>query len=170
MPGQAALLRGALLLLLVLPGNLRAEEIAAVQGDDQEVAALFQAVETSFKNKRVQDLIANVHRDFSYTMTYSTDDSFSALKNDIATYRESLGAFFQSNPEIQDYAIKVEQIERSGEETLVLARIRSVVQLNGVVNSCEAFSNYTLLHEKGRLLIKTIRGDATCANTQAKQK
>lgn len=143
-----------------------AAEIATGKAEDREVTAFFRSVEGAFRNKRVQDIVANLHRDFSYIMTYSTDGAFSALESDIAQYRESVTSFFQSDPEILDYTILVEGIERSGEEIKVLARIKSVVRLNGIVNTCDAASNYSLLQENGRLIIKDVRGDATCSNTK----
>jgi len=143
-----------------------AEEFATVKAEDREVTAFFRSVEVAFRNKRVQDIVANLHRDFSYIMTYSTDGAFSALESDIGQYRKSVASFFQSDPEILDYTIIVEGIERSGEEIMVLARIKSVVRLNGIVNTCDAASNYSLLQENGRLIIKDVRGDATCSNTK----
>lgn len=143
-----------------------AEEIATGKAEDQEVTALFRSVEGAFRNKRVQDIVANLHRDFSYIMTYNTDGAFTALESDIEQYRKSVGSFFQSDPEIIDYTIIIEGIERSDEEIMVLARIKSVVRLNGIVNACDAASNYSLLQKKGRLIIKDVRGDATCSNTR----
>lgn len=141
-----------------------AEEIALGKAD-QEVTAFFRSVEAAFRNKRVQDIVANLHPDFFYIMTYSTDGAFSTLESDIGQYRKSVASFFQSAPEILDYTILVERIERSGKEIMVLARIKSVVRLNGIVNTCDAASNYSLLQENGRLIIKDVRGNATCSNT-----
>jgi hypothetical protein len=154
-----------LLLLLSMAVAATAEPV----GDgaaDPEVVALFQSLEQAFRRKSVQDIIANLHQDFIYDMTYRTDGALSALKNDLQQYRESLGAFFLSNPDIVDYRIMVESADASGREVTVQARIISVVRLNGIVNSCDASSGYSLLRANGRLLIKGVRGEAACTNTK----
>ncbi|GAB4343051.1 MAG: hypothetical protein Kow0089_18560 [Desulfobulbaceae bacterium] len=105
-----------------------------------------------------------MNRDFSYTMTYTTDGVFTYLQSDAEKYRESLGAFFKSKPVIHEYTITVRDIQRTGDDVMVLAEIRSVVELSGIVNDCTASSNYHLSREKGRLVIRDVRGDASCAN------
>ena len=155
------------LLFQTVPIPCQAEEITAVMVDDQQIAAFFQSLEESFRSKRAPDIMAKLHKKFSYIMTYCTEDSFSVVENNIETYRTSVGSFFMNGPEVLEFTINVERIERLGKEIAVVARIKSTVLLNGILNTCETFSNYTILQSKGSLLIKDIRGDATCTNSKA---
>jgi hypothetical protein len=75
-----------------------------------------------------------------------------------------VGSFFKSKPEIQEYTIVVDDILRSGDDIMVLARIKSVVQFNGMINSSDASSNYHVQYVNDKFLIKDVRGDATCFN------
>lgn len=156
---------GLLLLVLVVSfsGIARAE-----RPDDQDVVAFFRTVEESFREKNVPEIIGHVHKDLSYVMTYSTNENFSFLESDYDNYRANVGAFFKSKPEIHEYSILIEDIRRSGGDVMVLARLKSVVQLEGIINSCDASSNYLLQKINHDYLIREVRGDATCTNTKVK--
>ena len=168
--GKTALLAGIFLLVQPLPHLCQAEEIAATRIDDQRIAAFFQSLEESFRNKRAPDVIARLHKKFSYIMTYCTDDAFSVVENNLETYRASVGSFFMRDPEVLEFTIAVQQVEPLGEKIAVVARINSTILLNGILNTCETFSNYNLLQYEDRLLIKDIRGDASCTNSKAEGK
>jgi len=155
--------------LLVITAFLFAGVVHAEEPDDEQVLSFFQSVEDSFRGMNIPDIMVYIHRDFSYIMTYSTDGIFSYLVSDSKKYRENLGAFFKSKPEIRDYEITVDAIERSRDDIMVLARIRSVVQLNGIINSCDASSNYYVQYQDGGFYIKDVRGDATCSNSREEQ-
>ena len=142
-------------------------KIHAASVGDEEVIAFFQSVEEAFKNKDVPEIIKHIDRDFSYVMTYSSPDNFSFLESDFEKYRANVGSFFKSKPEIHEYSISVENIQQSGEAIFVLARIKSVVQLSGIINSCDASSNYFVYYEDDEFLIKGVRGDADCTNKTA---
>ena len=139
-------------------------KLYAADVGDKEVIAFFQSVEEAFKKKDVLEIIRHIDRDFSYVMTYSTSDNFSFLESDFEKYRANVGSFFKSKPEIHEYSIVVDNIQRSGEDIFVLARIKSVVQLSGILNSCEASSNYIVHYEDGEFFINGVRGDADCIN------
>jgi hypothetical protein len=156
-----------ILLLSAGAGSTQAGDKDTAQAETQEVTALFKAVETSFRQKNVHDIVENLHRKFFYIMTFITDGGVTVLENDVEKYRSTVGGFFMSDPEIRDYTIRVEYLERSGEEIRVVARVSSSVVTNGMVSTCDAASNYTLVREKGRLLIRLVRGDATCRNGSA---
>lgn len=160
------LLAGIFLFSQVMPHLARAEEKDPAGIDDQQIAAFFESVEESFRKKRVPDVMAKLHKKFSYIMTYCTDESFSVVENDIKTYRVSVGSFFMSDPDVLEFAVHVDQVERLGEKIAVVARIKSVVLLHNIVNTCETSSNYTLLPYQGSFLIRDIRGDASCTNRE----
>ena len=159
-------LRYACLLLAVL-GVFLAGDIQAQNIDDKkkEVVDFFRSVEDSFREKNVPEIIRHVHKDLSYIMTYSTDESFSFLESDFEKYRVNVGSFFKSKPEIHEYSIIVDDIQISGDGFMVLARLKSVVQLTGIINSCDASANYLIQKVKNEYLIREVRGDATCINT-----
>ena len=154
-------------LLLVMIVVSFSGNIHAADPDDGKVVAFFQSVEESFKKKDIPEIIGHVHRDFSYIMTYSTNENFSFLESDFEKYRANVGSFFKSKPEILEYSIVVDDIQRSGEDIMVLARLKSVVQLNGIINSCDASANYLIQKVNKEYLIKEVRGDATCTNATA---
>ena len=139
-------------------------KVYAANVGDEEVIAFFQSVEETFREKDVPEIIGHIDRDFFYIMTYSSSDNFSFLESDFDKYRANVGSFFKSKPEIHEYSISVDNIQRSGEDIFVLARIKSVVQLSGILNSCEASSNYIVHYKDGEFLIKSVRGDADCTN------
>lgn len=161
------LLAGILLLSQAMPILCEAEEINAAKVDNQQIAFFFQSIEESFRNKRAPDVMAKLHKKFSYLMTYCTDDAFSVVEYNIDTYRTSVGSFFMTHPEVLEFAINVEHVEHLGKEIAVVARIKSAILLNGILNTCKTSSNYTLLQYEDRLLIKDIRGDAACTNSKA---
>lgn len=143
--------------------------IHAEGADNEEVEVFFQYVEESFKSKDITEVIEHIHKDFSYIMTYSSNNSFSFLESDFEKYRVNVGAFFKSKPVIHEYSITVDDIQRSGEDILVLARLKSVVQLNGIMNSCDASSNYLIQKIDDEYFIKEVRGDADCTNTHVEE-
>ncbi len=147
-----------------------AGSVHAAETDDEQVLSFFMSVEDSFRRMQIPDIMKYIHKDFSYIMTYSTDGIFSFLVSDSKKYRESLGSFFKSKPVIHEYEIGVESIQRTGEDIMVLARITSVVELNGIINSCDASSNYYVQYANGGFLIRDVRGDATCSNTRTDQR
>ena len=161
-----SLLAGMFLLLQAMATSCPAAENAALSAGDRQVAAFFQELEEAFRNKHAPDIMAKLHKTFSYLMTYCTDDSCSVVENTLETYRSSVGSFFMSDPEVQKFAITLEHIARQGENIVVVAHIQSAVLLHGILNTCETSSNYTLLEEKGQLLIRNVRGDASCVNTR----
>lgn len=162
----AQVYRNICLLLVVLVVSFSGN-IHAADPDDEEVAAFFQSVEESFKKKDIPEIIGHIHEDFSYIMTYSTNGNFSFLESDFEKYRANVGSFFKSKPEMLEYSIVVDDIQRSGEDIMVLARLKSVVQLNGIINSCDASANYLIQKINNEYLIKEVRGDATCTNATA---
>jgi hypothetical protein len=138
--------------------------IHATDADVGEIVAFFQSVEESFKKKDIPEIIGHIHKDFSYIMTYSTNENFSFLESDFEKYRANVGSFFKNKPEILEYSIIVDDIQRSGEDIMVLARLKSVVQLNDIINSCDASANYLVQKVNNKYLIKEVRGDADCTN------
>lgn len=166
---KIALVGGLFLLLHSVPIPCQAEEIATAEIDDQQLAAFFQAMEESFRRRSVPAVMAKLHKKFSYIMTYCTDDSFSVVENNFDTYRTSVGSFFLAGPEIREFTIQVEQVERLDKEIAVVARIKSAVLLNGILNTCKISSNYSILQYNGGLLVKDIRGDATCSNKKVEE-
>lgn len=153
--------------LLAVLITLYAGHSHAASPGDEEVVAFFQSVEESFKNKDVLEILRHVDRGFFYIMTYCTPDTFSFLESDFDKYRASVGSFFKSKPEIYEYSIVVDKIQRSGKDIMVLARIKSVVQLNSIINSCDAWSNYLVHYVDDEFIIKDVRGDANCINKLA---
>lgn len=133
--------------------------------EDKEVTAFFDRLQKSFLERNFSGVVQSLHKDFSYIMTYVTDGKFSYLESDAKDYRKNVGAFFISKPEIYEYAITVENIERMDKDILVLIRTRSVVELYNIINTCEAMSNYHLRYIDNDLVVKDVRGDATCFNT-----
>ena len=150
--------------VLIAPAFFFTSKIHAADVRDEEVIAFFQSVEEAFKKKDVLEIIGHIDRNFTYIMTYSSSDNFSFLESDFDKYRANVGSFFKSKLDIHEYSIIVDNIQRSGEDIFVLARIKSVVQLSGIVNSCEASSNYIVHYEDGEFLIRGVRGDADCIN------
>jgi len=45
--------------------------------------------------------------------------------------------------------------------------IKCVVQLNGIINSCDALANFLIQKINNEYLIKEVRGDAACTNATA---
>lgn len=152
--------------LLVLTAPLLSAESAGGGGSDQQVVAFFEELQEAFRNKRAPDIMARLHKSFANLITYCTDDSFSVVEHNIASYRTSVGSFFMSDPEVEEFTIRVEHVEHLGKDIAVVARITSSVLLHGIRNTCETFSNYTLREAGDRLLIRNVRGDATCTNSK----
>jgi len=150
--------------VLIAPVVFFTGQIHAADVGDEEVIAFFQSVEEAFKKKDIPEIIGHIDRDFTYIMTYSSSDNFSFLESDFDKYRDNVASFFKSKPDIHEYSIFVDNIQRSGEDIFVLARIKSVVQLSGILNSCEASSNYIVHYKDGEFLMKGVRGDADCFN------
>lgn len=157
--------RYASLLHIILLVSFAGVSHSAEQGDE-DVIAFFRNLENSFLERDFSPIVKNLHKDFSYIMTYSTDDNISFLESDVKDYRKNVGSFFLSKPNIHEYSIKVEDIQYFGEDIMVLIRIKSVVELYNIINSCDASSNYHLQYIDNHLVVRDIRGDATCFNTK----
>jgi len=153
-------------LLFLLPVFSFPGTIYSAGADDADVIAFFRSVEDSFRNQDVNEIVGHVHRDLSYIMTYSTNDNFSILESDFEKYRTNVISFFKSRPKIREYSITVDDIHRSGNDVMVVVRLKSVVLLNGTITSCDASSNYLIQKVNSAYLIRDVRGDATCTNTE----
>lgn len=161
----AALLGLALVMALLFPSG----RAYGIEASDEAVRDFFRSVEEAFRDKDVPELISHIGDTFIYVMTYSNGDDFTYLESDYSRYRKSVGSFFMSKPVIHEYSILVEDIQRKGEDINVLAKVRSVVELNEIINSCVAASNYQLNYVAGEFIIKGVRGNANCANEPVKQ-
>jgi len=156
------------LLLLAVPVIATSEDDIAQGVDDDAIVVFFQGIETSFKGRQIKEMMRNLDKEFSYTMTYRTDGELSILSNDLETYIYDLRFLFMSNPVIHEYSVDVDDIERSGEDILVKVKITSILELDGLINSCSAASRYRLQQAVDRLFIMDVKGEAVCTNTQVK--
>lgn len=163
------MLRGSSLYISIIAGLVLVFLVSmnhAAEQSDEDVIAFFNNLEQSFLERNFSGIVRYLHMDFTYIMTYVTDGKISFLESDVKEYRKNVGSFFISKPNIYEYSITVENIQRFDKDVMVLLRIKSVVELYDIINSCEASSNYHLTYIDNHLVVRDIRGDATCSNTR----